>query len=65
MKTAVFAISVGYGNAQYAHRAANNAVTSGMFPSLAPLAVSHSIAGYGESVLAARKVEDRDQLGGI
>ncbi|WP_186095324.1 hypothetical protein [Burkholderia gladioli] len=56
MKTAVFAIDVGYGNTKYAHRAANNAVASGMFPSLAPLAASRSIAGYGESVLTARKV---------
>ncbi|MGT0193768.1 PRTRC system protein D [Burkholderia pyrrocinia] len=56
MKTAVFAIDVGYGNTKYAHRAANNAVASGMFPSLAPLAASRSIAGYGDSVLTTRKV---------
>ncbi|MGG2041484.1 PRTRC system protein D [Burkholderia gladioli] len=56
MKTAVFAIDVGYGNTKYAHRAANNAVASGMFPSLAPLAASRAIASYGESVLAARTV---------
>ncbi|KVK87694.1 plasmid segregation protein ParM [Burkholderia ubonensis] len=56
MRTAVFAIDVGYGNTKYAHRAANNSVATGMFPSLAPLAASRSLAGYGEGILTARKV---------
>ncbi|PVX85806.1 PRTRC system protein D [Paraburkholderia unamae] len=56
MKSAVFAIDVGYGNTKYAYRAASGTVATGMFPSLAPLAASRSLSGYGESVLAARKV---------
>ncbi|WP_434667727.1 PRTRC system protein D [Paraburkholderia sp. A3BS-1L] len=56
MKTPVFAIDVGYGNTKYAYRAASGTVATGMFPSLAPLAASRSLSGYGESVLASRKV---------
>ncbi|MCP3718495.1 PRTRC system protein D [Paraburkholderia sp. CNPSo 3281] len=56
MKTAVFAIDVGYGNTKYAHRAASGTVATGMFPSLAPLAATHSLSGFGEGVLASRKV---------
>jgi plasmid segregation protein ParM len=56
MKTPVFAIDVGYGNTKYAHRAASGSVATGMFPSLAPLAASRSLSGYGESVLASRRV---------
>lgn len=56
MKTAVFAIDVGYGNTKYAYRAASGTVATAMFPSLAPLAASRSLSGYGESVLAARNV---------
>ncbi|HDR8993770.1 MAG: PRTRC system protein D [Burkholderia contaminans] len=56
MKTAVFAIDVGYGNTKYAHRAASGTIATGMFPSLTPLAASRTLSGYGESVLTARKV---------
>jgi plasmid segregation protein ParM len=56
LKTSVFAIDVGYGNTKYAYRAASGTVASAMFPSLAPLAASRSLASYGENVLAARKV---------
>lgn len=56
MKTAVFAIDVGYGNTKYAHRAASGTIATGMFPSLTPLAASRTLSGYGDSVLTARKV---------
>ena len=56
MKTSVFAVDVGYGNTKYAYRAASSTVATGMFPSLAPLAASRTLSGYGEGVLAARKV---------
>lgn len=56
MKTAVFAVDVGYGNTKYAHRAASGTIATGMFPSLTPLAASRTLSGYGESVLSARKV---------
>ncbi|MCR4471740.1 MULTISPECIES: PRTRC system protein D [unclassified Burkholderia] len=56
MKTAVFAVDVGYGNTKYAHRAASGTIATGMFPSLTPLAASRTLSGYGESVLTARKV---------
>ncbi|MFM0756069.1 PRTRC system protein D [Paraburkholderia strydomiana] len=56
MKTSVFAIDVGYGNTKYAHRAASGTIATGMFPSLAPLAASHALSGYGDSVLTSRKV---------
>jgi Actin like proteins N terminal domain len=56
MKTSVFAVDVGYGNTKYAYRAASGTVATGMFPSLAPLAASRTLSGYGEGVLAARKV---------
>ena len=56
MKTSVFAIDVGYGNTKYAHRSASGTVATGMFPSLAPLAATHALSGYGDGVLASRKV---------
>ena len=56
MKTAVFAVDVGYGNTKYAHRAASGTIATGMFPSLTPLAASRTLSGYGESILTARKV---------
>jgi len=56
LKTAVFAIDVGYGNTKYAHRAASGTIATGMFPSLTPLAASRTLSGYGDSVLTARKV---------
>jgi len=56
LKTPVFAVDVGYGNTKYAYRAASGTVATGMFPSLAPLAASRSLSGYGENVLASRKV---------
>ncbi|CAB3805055.1 hypothetical protein LMG28688_06097 [Paraburkholderia caffeinitolerans] len=56
MKTSVFAIDVGYGNTKYAHRSASGTVATGMFPSLAPLAATHSLSGYGEGVLSSRNV---------
>ncbi|MEM5440512.1 PRTRC system protein D [Paraburkholderia diazotrophica] len=56
MKTSVFAVDVGYGNTKYAYRAASGSIATGMFPSLAPLAASRSLSGYGDSVLASRKV---------
>ncbi|HDR9037339.1 TPA: PRTRC system protein D [Burkholderia contaminans] len=56
MKTSVFAVDVGYGNTKYAHRAANGAIATGMFPSLAPLAASRTLSNFGEGVLASRKI---------
>ena len=56
MKTPVFAIDVGYGNTKYAYRAASGTDATGMFPSLAPLAASRVLSGYGEGVLKSRKV---------
>jgi plasmid segregation protein ParM len=56
LKTPVFAIDVGYGNTKSAYRAASGTIATGMFPSLAPLAASQSLALHGEGVLAARKV---------
>lgn len=56
MKTSVFAIDVGYGNTKYAHRSASGTVATGMFPSLAPLATTHSLSGDGEAVFASSKV---------
>lgn len=56
MKTTVFAVDVGYGNTKYAHRAASGSIAAGMFPSLAPLTASRTLSGYGENVLASRKV---------
>ncbi|MEX3991347.1 PRTRC system protein D [Paraburkholderia sp. EG286A] len=56
MKTPVFAVDVGYGNTKYAYRDVNGAVTSGIFPSLAPLAASRTLSAYGESVFPTRKV---------
>lgn len=56
VRTPVFAIDVGYGNTKYAYRAASGTVASGMFPSLAPLAASTNLSGFGESVLTVRKV---------
>ena len=56
MKTPVFAIDVGYGNTKYAYRAASGTIATGMFPSLAQLAASRTLSGYGEGVLASRKV---------
>jgi plasmid segregation protein ParM len=56
LRTNVFAVDVGYGNTKYAYRAASGTIATGMFPSLAPIAASRALSGYGESVLAARKV---------
>ncbi len=56
MKTSVFAVDVGYGNTKYAYRAASGTIAADMFPSLAPLSASRSLSGYGDSVLASRKV---------
>ena len=56
MKTSVFAVDVGYGNTKYAHRAASGTIVTGMFPSLAPLAASRALSGFGDSVLRTRKV---------
>ncbi|MBU6486229.1 MAG: PRTRC system protein D [Burkholderiales bacterium] len=56
MKTSVFAVDVGYGNTKYAYRAASGSIPTGMFPSLAPLAASRALSGYGDGVLASRKV---------
>ncbi|CAE6849661.1 hypothetical protein R75461_07411 [Paraburkholderia nemoris] len=56
MKTSVFAVDVGYGNTKYAHRAASGTIATGMFPSLAPLAASRALSGYGDGVLVSRKV---------
>ncbi|WP_028218930.1 PRTRC system protein D [Paraburkholderia oxyphila] len=56
MKTSVFAIDVGYGNTKYAYRSASGTVATGMFPSLAPLATTHSLSGDGKGVLASRNV---------
>jgi plasmid segregation protein ParM len=56
LKTSVFAVDVGYGNTKYAYRAANGAVTTAIFPSLAPLAASRRLSAYGESVFPARKI---------
>lgn len=56
MKTSVFAVDVGYGNTKSAHRAASGSIATGMSPSLAPLAASRTISGYGDSVLTSRKV---------
>ncbi|WP_321912869.1 hypothetical protein [Paraburkholderia sp. J11-2] len=56
MKTPVFAVDVGYGNTKYAYRATRGAVTTGIFPSLAPLAASRALSDYGVSVLFTRKV---------
>ncbi|WP_027800307.1 PRTRC system protein D [Paraburkholderia dilworthii] len=56
MKTSVFAIDVGYGNTKYAHRASNGAIATGMFPSLAPLSASDSIAIHGGDVHKAGAV---------
>lgn len=54
MKTPVFAVDVGYGNTKYAFRAGTT-ITTGMFPSLAPLAANSSLAAFGEGVLASRR----------
>ncbi|MFM0092933.1 PRTRC system protein D [Paraburkholderia sediminicola] len=56
MKTSVFAVDVGYGNTKYAYRATSGTIAADMFPSLAPLSASRSLSGYGDSVLASRKV---------
>jgi plasmid segregation protein ParM len=56
LKTSVFAVDVGYGNTKYAYRAASGTIATGMFPSLAPLAASRALSGYGDSVLVSRKV---------
>jgi plasmid segregation protein ParM len=56
LKTSVFAVDVGYGNTKYAYRAASGTIAADMFPSLAPLSASRSLSGYGDSVLASRKV---------
>ena len=56
MKAPVFAIDVGYGNTKYAYRAESGAVTTGIFPSLAPLAPTRRFSGDAESVFGARKV---------
>ncbi|MEZ0606286.1 PRTRC system protein D [Paraburkholderia sp. IW21] len=56
MKTSVFAVDVGYGNTKYAYRAASGTIAADMFPSLAPLSASRAISGYGDGVLASRKV---------
>lgn len=56
MKTPVFAIDVGYGNTKSAYRAASGTVATDMFPSLAPLAATRSLSGYGDAVLTSRKV---------
>ncbi|HDR8919726.1 TPA: PRTRC system protein D [Burkholderia vietnamiensis] len=56
MKTSVFAVDVGYGNTKYAYRASSGTIASGMFPSLAPLAASRTLSGFGDAVLASRKV---------
>jgi plasmid segregation protein ParM len=55
MKTAVFAIDVGYGNTKSAFRMGSDVATQ-MFPSLAPLAVSNAVSGFGLGVLDSRKV---------
>jgi plasmid segregation protein ParM len=55
MKVSVFAVDVGYGNTKSAFRMGSDIATS-MFPSLAPLAVSDAVSGYGQGVLSARKV---------
>jgi plasmid segregation protein ParM len=56
LKVSVFAVDVGYGNTKYALRAASGSIATGMFPSLAPLAASRALSGYGDSVLVSRKV---------
>jgi plasmid segregation protein ParM len=56
LKVSVFAADVGYGNTKSALRAANGNIATGMFPSLAPLAPSRALSGYGDGVLASRRV---------
>jgi plasmid segregation protein ParM len=55
MKTAVFAIDVGYGNTKSAFRMGSDIATQ-MFPSLAPLAVSNAVSGFATGLLKTRKV---------
>jgi plasmid segregation protein ParM len=55
MKVSVFAVDVGYGNTKSAFRMGSDIATQ-MFPSLAPLAVSDAVSGFGQGVLSARKV---------
>ena len=55
MKVSVFAVDVGYGNTKSAFRMGSDIATQ-MFPSLAPLAVSDAVSGYGQGVFASRKV---------
>jgi len=55
LKTSVFAVDVGYGNTKYAFRNGSN-VATGMFPSLAPIAATHSLSSFGDGVLNTRRV---------
>jgi plasmid segregation protein ParM len=55
LKTSVFAVDVGYGNTKSAFRMGSDIATQ-MFPSLAPLAINDAVSGFGQGVLAARKV---------
>lgn len=55
MKASVFAADVGYGNTKSAFRMGSDIATQ-MFPSLAPLAVSDAVSGYGQGIFASRRV---------
>lgn len=56
MNISVFAVDVGYGNTKWAYRATSGKVTTGMFPSLAPLAPTRRLSGDRESVFSTRKI---------
>jgi plasmid segregation protein ParM len=55
MKTSAFAIDVGYGNTKSAFRMGSDIATQ-MFPSLAPIAVNDAVSGFGQGIVASRKV---------
>jgi len=55
LKTPVFAVDVGYGNTKYAYRN-GEAIATGMFPSLAPVAAHTSLSAYGDGVLTSRRI---------